>query len=730
MQTGTTEKTKWSISFFIQSAIYSITFVLLMIGGVAMYGTSSLSSDLDFLRTEISSVNEGMIEGIETLKSLTSQVDKLSEAELAFQKLNSLEVKLVENQQTSVDIDNALKKFSELAEKNNKGLTVINNATNKIEENLLLISGPYQSLIDAAQTMDRQSMLLMISSYQLISNDSKALKKAEGYIKNVFRQLTSITKLLHKVKVTDQMRKDLIALKKKLRPFRSALRKFNKSSDIDHNMRLIQGVSVLKKGNEIVTLAEQIATEAATLAKEGTQTAIEFTAKSKTQIDQQKIASEQSNVILEASIKKVGDANKTNRKLTHLIEENLKELGVSLSVIPQVSANITNSIETMQTKVSGDQSGKLDAVADRAQLAKEHAKTIPVLILTIIIIAFVISVLIIYFLRRLLVKPLAQFVTGVKRISDNDLTTKISDKGAVGELKILINDVNTLVEGLNENVRDMKNAGQNIAVSADQMKGASINTQESVGHQEQLTDEIVIETQALTDMFKSVAQSTSVAVENANSAEQSVQLSMQNINESVAKISELSQTMSEAEQSMILLKTDSDDIGKILNVIHGIAEQTNLLALNAAIEAARAGDQGRGFAVVADEVRQLAQNTSSATVEIQKLIEKLQSNAQQGALTMAQGMRRVEDNVASTQQVYDALDSTARSVEEISTLNKDIEESTHAKIRDVEEISNKLSEISSHTQQTSAATNENVAASQNLDSTSRGLIQLVARFKI
>lgn len=722
--------TKWSISFFIQSAIYSITFALLLIGGVALYGTSSLSEDLDFLRTEIDSVNVGMQEGIDTLKSLTSQVDKLSEAETAFQKLNSLEAKLVENQQTSVDIDNALKKFSELAEKNTQGLNVINTATNKIHENLLLISGPYQSLINAAQTMDRQSMLLMISSYQLINNDSKALKNAEGYIKTIFRQLTAITKLLHSVKVTEKMRKDLIALKKKLRPFRSALRKFNKSSEIDQSLRLIQGTSVVKKGKEIVTLAEEIAAAAAALAKQGTAVAIDFTGKSKAQIDRQKIASEQSNVILEASIKKVEQANKTNTNLAHLIAQNLKELGVSLSVIPTVSANITGSIATMQTKVSGDQSGKLDAVADKAKLAEEHAKTIPMLILVICIISFSISIVVIFLLRRWIVKPLIQFVVGVKQVSDNDLTTRISSKGAVGELKTLIGDVNHLVNGLNENVRDMKSASENIAVSANQMKGASINTQESVSHQEQLTDEIVVETQALTEMFKSVAQSTSVAVENANSAEQSVQLSMSNINQSVAKISELSKTISEAEQSMILLKTDSDDIGKILNVIHGIAEQTNLLALNAAIEAASAGDQGRGFAVVADEVRQLAQNTSSATVEIQTLIEKLQLNAQEGAQTMAQGMRRVEDNVAVTQQVYDALESTARSVEEIAAMNKDIEESTHAKISNVEDISHKLDEINSHTQQTSAATSENVAASQNLDTTSTSLKQLVERFKI
>ena len=231
-------------------------------------------------------------------------------------------------------------------------------------------------------------------------------------------------------------------------------------------------------------------------------------------------------------------------------------------------------------------------------------------------------------------------------------------------------------------------------------------------------------------MFKAIAENTSLAVQTASTAEQEVQLSMTNINESVTKISQLSDTIQEAEQSMLLLKTDSDDIGSILNVIQGVAEQTNLLALNAAIEAARAGDQGRGFAVVADEVRKLAQNTSSATVEIRALIEKLQINAQKGALTMAQSMLKVEDNVTATQQVYTALDSTARSVEKISTLNKEIESATYSRMSSVEDISTKLRKISTYTQQTSATAAENVIASENLDKTSANLKQLVARFKV
>lgn len=78
---------------------------------------------------------------------------------------------------------------------------------------------------------------------------------------------------------------------------------------------------------------------------------------------------------------------------------------------------------------------------------------------------------------------------------------------------------------------------------------------------------------------------------------------------------------------IIALVQEIENAGSISKSISEIAGETNLLALNATIEANAAGDKGRGFAVIAGEVKDLANQTSTATTEINTIVANLNNMA-------------------------------------------------------------------------------------------------------
>ncbi len=66
----------------------------------------------------------------------------------------------------------------------------------------------------------------------------------------------------------------------------------------------------------------------------------------------------------------------------------------------------------------------------------------------------------------------------------------------------------------------------------------------------------------------------------------------------------------------------SNEMTNFINIINDIADHVNLLSLNASIEAARAGDAGRGFAVVAEQISKLADETSTNSKEIERIVRE------------------------------------------------------------------------------------------------------------
>jgi methyl-accepting chemotaxis protein len=112
-----------------------------------------------------------------------------------------------------------------------------------------------------------------------------------------------------------------------------------------------------------------------------------------------------------------------------------------------------------------------------------------------------------------------------------------------------------------------------------------------------------------------------------------------------------------------------------VTTIRNIADQTNLLALNAAIEAARAGEAGRGFAVVAEEVRKLAEESSVAAKEVERLIFNLEENTKNSKEAVLESAALVQRVVENTNVARDRINIVTGLISNVDGLMEEFKDS-------------------------------------------------------
>lgn len=176
------------------------------------------------------------------------------------------------------------------------------------------------------------------------------------------------------------------------------------------------------------------------------------------------------------------------------------------------------------------------------------------------------------------------------------------------------------------------------------------------------------------------------------------------------------QVVGQVIDTMKGINDSSKKISDIISVIDGIAFQTNLLALNAAVEAARAGEQGRGFAVVAGEVRTLAQRSTEAAKEIERLINDSVGRVEQGTALVDEAGITINEVVSSISRVTDIMgDISSASIEQSAG---------------VSQVGSAISQMNRVTQQNATLVEEGANAADSLQHQAVQLVAAVSVFKL
>lgn len=328
-----------------------------------------------------------------------------------------------------------------------------------------------------------------------------------------------------------------------------------------------------------------------------------------------------------------------------------------------------------------------------------------------------------------IVKPIQSLQTTMRSVAQGNLLVKAEEVGR-SEVSDLAQDVNKTIVQLRQTVEVLVRISVEVSAAATELATVMTQSRHNSDQEKSQVEQVATAVNELEVTASDVANNAQSADEASQEAHHLAQHSMNMFDQSSQANSQMFAQLEQAADVVSSLKSQSDKIGQVIEVIQNISEQTNLLALNAAIEAARAGESGRGFAVVADEVRMLAARTQESTKEIQTIIEELQAKSGDANNSMRISIDMLGTNQTLSTELNKALSKITQSIESVTQTNIQVATASEQQSQVTSDINTNLTNIYDLVSQNVTGITQAAAASQELSALAENQKTKLDYFKI
>lgn len=400
----------------------------------------------------------------------------------------------------------------------------------------------------------------------------------------------------------------------------------------------------------------------------------------------------------------------------------------------------------------------LMAINFDASIITERTLDITIMPLVIDVLIFLVAAIFLYFFIRRMIRPIEQLSGQVNLVAEGNLNVEplvYKSNDEVGKLSKdfanMTRNLHTLIHEVNETAMQVASSSQDLSSSAEETSKASEQmveiTQDLTDGADQQLRSLERSSQAVHDMsdfITQIAQNTDNVSRSAQYSSNPSRQGNEAVKQSMAQMDTLEDKFTNLSSRIHDLGSRSREIHTILELITEISSETNLLAMNAAIEAARAGEHGRGFAVVATSIRKLAERSHESIRQIADLINYIVDQMEhsriamdEAAIEVARGNMLVRSAGESFDIILSSTDQAADALGDVTTAVKQLQQNSESLVAAMDEIVVVANKNMDGAQNMSAASEEQLAAMQEVDasasmlsSLSTKLHELIRQFKI